>query len=51
MAAHPVRLRGVPKTEHEVFELDGVEVKLSSPSKVYFPACGVTKGQLAHFYV
>ena len=38
-------------TEYEVFELDGVEVKLSSPDKVYFPACGVTKGQLAHFYV
>ena len=39
------------RTEHEVFELDGVEVKLSSPSKVYFPQCGVTKGQLARFYV
>ena len=38
-------------TQYEVFELDGVEVKLSSPDKVYFPACGVTKGQLAHFYV
>ena len=38
-------------TEYEVFELDGVEVKLSSPDKVYFPQCGVTKGQLAHFYV
>ena len=39
------------RTEYEVFELDGVEVKLSSPDKVYFPRCGVTKGQLAHFYV
>ena len=39
------------RTEYEVFELDGVEVKLSSPDKVYFPACGVTKGQLAHFHV
>jgi bifunctional non-homologous end joining protein LigD len=37
--------------EYERFELDGVEVKLSSPSKVYFPACGVTKGQLARYYV
>jgi bifunctional non-homologous end joining protein LigD len=36
---------------YEVFELDGVEVKLSNPDKVYFPACGVTKGQLAHYYV
>jgi DNA ligase D-like protein (predicted polymerase) len=39
------------KTAYEVFELDGVEVKLSNPDKVYFPACGVTKGQLAHYYV
>ena len=38
-------------TEYEVFELDGVEVRLSSPDKVYFPQCGVTKGRLAHFYV
>jgi bifunctional non-homologous end joining protein LigD len=41
----------VAATQYEVFSLDGVEVKLSSPDKVYFPACGVTKGQLAHFYV
>jgi bifunctional non-homologous end joining protein LigD len=39
------------KTSYEVFELDGVEVKLSNPDKVYFPQCGVTKGQLAHYYV
>jgi DNA ligase D-like protein (predicted polymerase) len=38
-------------TSYEVFELDGVEVKLSNPDKVYFPQCGVTKGQLAHYYV
>ena len=38
-------------TTYEVFELDGVEVKLSNPDKVYFPACGVTKGELAHYYV
>ena len=34
-------------TAYEVFELDGVEVKLSNPDKVYFPDCGVTKGELA----
>ncbi|WP_196807243.1 DNA polymerase domain-containing protein [Candidatus Solirubrobacter pratensis] len=38
-------------TPYEVFELGGVEVKLSNPDKVYFPACGVTKGELAHYYV
>jgi bifunctional non-homologous end joining protein LigD len=38
-------------TTYEVFELDGVEVKLSSPDKVYFPQCGVTKGQLARYYI
>jgi DNA ligase D-like protein (predicted polymerase) len=37
-------------TAYEVFELDGVEVKLSNPDKVYFPDCGVTKGELAHYY-
>ncbi len=35
----------------EVFELDGVDVPLSNPGKVYFPQAGVTKGQLAHYYV
>jgi DNA ligase D-like protein (predicted polymerase) len=34
-----------------IYELAGVEVKLSSPDKVYFPRAGVTKGQLADFYV
>ena len=34
-----------------VYELDGHEVRLSSPDKVYFPACGVTKGQLADYHV
>jgi len=38
-------------TEKRIYELDGVEVSLSSPDKVYFPAAGVTKGQLADYYV
>jgi len=33
------------------FELDGREVRLSNPDKVYFPAAGVTKGELARYYV
>ena len=39
------------KTEHRIYEFDGIEVKLSSPGKVYFPVAGVTKGQLADYYV
>lgn len=34
-----------------IYELDGVEVALSNPDKVYFPQAGVTKGQLADYYV
>ncbi|CAA9481053.1 MAG: ATP-dependent DNA ligase [uncultured Solirubrobacteraceae bacterium] len=34
-----------------VYELDGHEVRLSSPDKVYFPQAGVTKGQLADYHV
>jgi len=30
----------VAKTEYEIFELDGQEVKLSNPGKVYFPQAG-----------
>jgi bifunctional non-homologous end joining protein LigD len=41
----------VAKTEYRVYELDGIEVRLSSPDKVYFPQVGVTKGQLADYYV
>jgi bifunctional non-homologous end joining protein LigD len=39
------------KSEVKVYELDGVEVRLSSPGKVYFPQAGVTKEQLADYYV
>jgi bifunctional non-homologous end joining protein LigD len=43
------------KGDARIYELDGIEVKLSSPDKVYFPEHGtrppVTKGQLADFYV
>ncbi len=39
------------RTEQRIYELAGQEVKLSSPDKVYFPRTGVTKGQLADYYV
>jgi bifunctional non-homologous end joining protein LigD len=41
----------VARSEHRVYEFDGREVKLSNPDKVYFPQAGVTKGQLADYYV
>jgi bifunctional non-homologous end joining protein LigD len=41
----------VARSEHRIYELDGQEVKLSNPDKIYFPRAGVTKGQLADYYV
>ena len=38
-------------TEYEVFEVDGRELKLSNPGKVYFPQSGWTKGDLARYHV
>lgn len=37
--------------QKRIYELDGIEVSLSNPDKVYFPQAGVTKGQLADYYV
>ena len=39
------------RTDHRTYELDGREVRLSNPDKVYFPRAGITKGQLADYYV
>jgi bifunctional non-homologous end joining protein LigD len=39
------------RAEAVVLELDGHEVKVSSPEKVYFPDAGVTKLDLARYYV
>jgi len=41
----------VARTDHRTYELDGREVRLSNPGKVYFPRAGITKGQLADYYV
>ena len=38
-------------TEYEVFEVDGHEIRLSNPGKVYFPQSGWTKGDLARYHV
>jgi len=40
----------VPKKE-EFLDLDGIEVKISNPDKVYFPRAGITKLQLVEHYL
>ena len=40
----------VPKGEYTTLELAGHEVRLSNPSKVYFPKPGWTKLDIAHYY-
>ena len=39
----------MPKTTAVMLDVDGVEVRLSSPDKVYFPELGLTKLDLAHY--
>jgi DNA primase len=39
------------KCDVRIYELDGIEVRLSNPDKVYFPKAGLTNGPLADFYV
>src|SRR3954467_8059842 len=40
----------MPKKE-EFLDLDGIEVKISNPDKVYFPRTGITKLQLVEHYL
>ncbi|MDP2340444.1 MAG: DNA polymerase domain-containing protein [Deltaproteobacteria bacterium] len=39
------------KGESTTLSIDGHDVVVSNPSKVYFPQCGVTKLELAQYYV
>ena len=39
------------KTEREVLDVAGREVAISNPSKVYFPEAGITKLDVARYYV
>ncbi|HEY7836847.1 MAG TPA: ATP-dependent DNA ligase, partial [Solirubrobacteraceae bacterium] len=39
------------KTEHEILDVAGQEVRLSNPGKMYFPAVKITKLELANYYV
>jgi DNA ligase D-like protein (predicted polymerase) len=37
--------------KEEFLDLDGIEVKISNPDKVYFPRAGITKLQLVEYYL
>jgi bifunctional non-homologous end joining protein LigD len=39
------------KTEYETFDVAGQEVRLSNPGKVFFPERGITKLDLARYYL
>ncbi len=45
------KMSTVAKKEHTTIEVAGHEVRLSSPSKVFFPKPGFTKLDLAEYYV
>jgi DNA ligase D-like protein (predicted polymerase) len=38
-------------TEHEVVEIDGQQIRISNPGKVYFPAIGGTKWDLVSYHL
>jgi DNA ligase D-like protein (predicted polymerase) len=39
------------KSEHEILDLCGQEVRVSNPGKLYFPAVGISKLELVRYYV
>ena len=39
------------KPEQELFELDGHQVPVTNPRKVYFPRAGITKLELVQYYL
>ncbi|MHB8531498.1 MAG: DNA polymerase domain-containing protein [Solirubrobacteraceae bacterium] len=39
------------KAEQEILEVSGHEVRISNPGKLYFPEAGITKLELAQYYV
>ncbi len=43
--------RRVAKPRKEIFELDGHEVTVTNPEKVYFPRAGITKIELVRYYL
>jgi bifunctional non-homologous end joining protein LigD len=51
MAAGGYAFTRVAKGEHTIVEVAGREVRLSNPAKIYFPAPGWTKLDVAQYYV
>jgi DNA ligase D-like protein (predicted polymerase) len=49
--ARPCKDPGVAKPEQEILELDGREVPITNPSKIYFPKAGITKLELVRYYL
>ena len=39
------------KTEAEVLNIDGKDVRVSNPAKLYFPTAGITKLELVQYYL
>ncbi|MGZ8475579.1 MAG: non-homologous end-joining DNA ligase LigD, partial [Candidatus Limnocylindria bacterium] len=39
------------RTDHEILDLDGHEVKVSNPGKLYFTQAGITKLELVQYYL
>jgi bifunctional non-homologous end joining protein LigD len=39
------------QSEYEILDVSGQEVRLSNPGKIFFPAAGVTKLDLARYYL
>src|SRR5690348_10694868 len=42
---------GRVKAKPQVLEVDGREVRVTNPDKVYFPAIGLTKLELVRYYL
>lgn len=49
--AHSCKDPGVTKPRKEILLLDGHEVTVSNPEKIYFPKAGVTKLELVQYYL
>ncbi|MEA2651487.1 MAG: bifunctional non-ous end joining protein LigD [Chloroflexota bacterium] len=44
-------LSRMPRTESETLTLDGHEVTISNPGKIFFADAGITKSDLVHYYL
>jgi DNA ligase D-like protein (predicted polymerase) len=49
--ARPCKDPAVAKPEQEIFELDGHQVPVTNPRKIYFPKAGITKLELVQYYL